>query len=298
MRFKLMRFKLIDTFRGFRYICSRNANSTVCFHSEARTLVRAFAFLDPVTIMTYIAYLDEFGHVGPFVSRQHPQHKTSPVFGLAGILLPLDEVRGFATWFFQKKNHLLEFEITRDGEHPALWEKKGSSLYTVQNIKRYRDLRQFTNRFLNKISAVNGHVFYVGIKKTASVQNHNPKKLYRGVLSEAIKRLDDFCSRDCNPRSNFILALDEHDQRSALITQASLDMFGGSPPRRNLIEPPFQLESHRYQTIQAADWIAALIGRVGAYRVDPVSYSEYVVFKKYFEQRLANVSVRSGIRRR
>ncbi len=241
--------------------------------------MRAFAFLDTVIILTYIAHLDEFGHIGPFVSRQHPHHKSSPVFGLAGILLPLDEARGFATWFFQR-NRLLEYEILRDGEHPALWEKKGSSLYTVRNIERYRNLRQFTNRFLNQISAVNGHVFYVGIKKTSSVPKHNPSFLYRRILSEAIKRLDEFCSRDCKPRSNFLLALDEHDQRSALITQASQDMFGGDPPRRNLIEPPFQLESNRYQTIQAADWIAGLIGRMGAYWVDPVSYSENIVFIK------------------
>ena len=31
-------------------------------------------------------------------------------------------------------------------------------------------------------------------------------------------------------------------------------MYGGEEPRRALIEPPFHLESHRYQTVQAADW--------------------------------------------
>lgn len=28
-----------------------------------------------------IAYLDEFGHVGPYVSRDHARHNTHPVFG-------------------------------------------------------------------------------------------------------------------------------------------------------------------------------------------------------------------------
>lgn len=40
--------------------------------------------------MTYIAYLDEFG--------------------LAGFVLPIEEVRGFGTWFFQRKCELLAFE--------------------------------------------------------------------------------------------------------------------------------------------------------------------------------------------
>ena len=68
--------------------------------------------------MTYFAYLDEFGHIGPYISRTDPKYKTSPVFGLAGFVLPAVEVRGFGTWFFQHKCELLKFEIERSGEHP------------------------------------------------------------------------------------------------------------------------------------------------------------------------------------
>lgn len=246
--------------------------------------------------MTYIAYLDEFGHVGPYIGRAHPKHNDSPVFGLAGFVLPLDEVRGFATWFFQRKCQLLAFEIARSGEHPALWEKKGSSLYTARNVATYPELRKFTNRLLNKIAKLDGFVFYVGIKKTAPVGIHSPNLLYRRILSEAIKRLDEFCAKDCAPSSNFVLALDEHDQRAALITEASRNMFGGSRPRRHLIEPPFQLESHRYQTLQTADWIAGLVGRLGASWVDPDSFPENALFRKYFQDRLHRTSRRSGIR--
>ncbi len=92
------------------------------------------------------------------------------------------------------------------------------------------------------------------------------------------------------------MALDEHDQRAALITEASRNMFGGAQPRRHLIEPPFQLESHRYQTLQAADWIAGLVGRFGAFWVDPDGFRENAVFRKYFEDRLRRASRRSGIR--
>jgi len=113
------------------------------------------------------------------------------VFGFAGLVLPVNEVRSFGTWFFQHKCQLLDFELERSGEHPAQWEKKGSSLYTVTN-----------------------------------------------------------------------------------------------------------LESHRYQTIQAADWIAALVGRLGAVWSDPESYSENGVFRRYFEHRLNRISRRSGIRQR
>ena len=41
--------------------------------------------------MTYIAYLDEFGHVGPYVSRADARHNDSPVFGLAGFIMPVEQ---------------------------------------------------------------------------------------------------------------------------------------------------------------------------------------------------------------
>ncbi len=246
--------------------------------------------------MTYFAYLDEFGHIGPYVSRTDPKYKESPVFGLAGFVLPSGEVRGFGTWFFQRKCELLDFEIKRSGEHPALWEKKGSSLYTVTNVTKYAEFRKFTNRLFNKIEALGGLVFYVGIKKTVTPTLHNPNRLYARVFLEAIKRINEFCAMDCIPPDNFLLILDEHDQRSELITQAARSMYGPKERRRHLIEPPFHLESHRYQTLQAADWIAGLVGRFGAIWADPAAYPQYQVFRRYFEHRLNHISRRSGIR--
>jgi hypothetical protein len=246
--------------------------------------------------LTYIAYLDEFGHIGPYIDRNDAKFKESPVFGLAGLVLPMSEVRGFGTWFFQRKCELLDFEIKRAGVHPAIWEKKGASLYTVANVTRYRELRNTTNRLFNKIETIGGFVFYVGIQKNLPPDRHNPNFLYHRVLLEAIKRIDSFCAEDCDPKGHFILALDEHDQRQNLITAAARSMYGADQPRKRLIEPPFQLESHRYQTLQAADWIAGLVGRIGAYWCDRQAYADFKVFSDYFEHRLHRAAKRSGIR--
>jgi hypothetical protein len=72
----------------------------------------------------YVAYLDEFGHVGPFVGRSHPKHNTSPVFGLGGFVLPVGHVRSFASYFYRLKCNLLAFEIERAGTPAYLWEKR------------------------------------------------------------------------------------------------------------------------------------------------------------------------------
>ena len=73
-------------------------------------------------------------------------------------------------------------------------------------------------------------------------------------------------------------------------------MYGKTERRRHLIEIPFQVESRRYQTLQAADWIAGLVGRLGAIWAEPVTYAENDVFRRYFEQRLNRICRRSGIR--
>lgn len=247
-------------------------------------------------VLTYIAYLDEFGHIGPYVGRNDPKYKESPVFGLAGLVLPADQVRNFGTWFFQRKCELLAWEIKRAGAHPATWEKKGAALYTTTNVENYPELRNFTKRFLNKIQSVGGFVVYVGIKKTLPPDRHKANIMYVRILLEAIKRIDAFCEYDCKPCSNFILALDEHDQRDNLLTAAAQSMYSKTKPMRHLIEPPFELESHRYQTMQAADWIAGLVGRLGAIWAEPGEYPENSIFRHHFEQRLFNVTKRSGIR--
>ena len=243
----------------------------------------------------YIVYLDEFGHIGPYVHRSDGKYSESPVFGLAGIVLPADQVRSFATWFYQRKCQLLDFEIRQSKEHPATWEKKGSSLYTAKNVTKYRELRVFTNRFLNKLSSYGGHVIYVGLHKQAEVENHKPLRVYLAVLKEMMKRLNGLCEQD-KAGANFLIVMDEHQERESLLTEASRAMFSRANPRRRLIEPPFQVESHRYQTVQAADWICGLIGRLGPFWVLPQEFPDWACFEQYFGPRIRQVSVRSGIR--
>jgi len=243
--------------------------------------------------MIFFAYLDEFGHIGPFISRNDARYKESPVFGLGGMVLPAERVRAFASWFYQIKRSLLSYEIKRDGVPAYQWEKKGSALYTTTNVLRYRHLRQVTFSLLNRIAKDEGFVFYVGIQKNLPVGEQNPQGLYKAVLREAIKRLD----QACNERSaNFLMILDEQDGgfRPHIVAEASRQMFGQD--RFSMIEPPIQGESHLYQTLQCADWLCGLIGRLGCFRVLPDEYPDLDWTTKYFAARLAHISVRSGIR--
>jgi hypothetical protein len=247
-------------------------------------------------VIVHFAYLDEFGHIGPYVSRDHERYNESPVFGLAGLVLPVEEVRDFSSWFYKRKCELLSFEINRSGKHPAEWEKKGSALFTTANIGKYPELTRFTARFFNKIEKCGGKIIYVGIRKTAEPKEHQSQALYRAVLRETIKRLDQYCAHDCDEESRIMIFMDQHEERDALLTEASRSMFSRDSPRRHLVEPPVQMESHRYQTLQAADWICGLIGRFGAYWEDRESFPELRWTEELFHHRIARVAIRSGIR--
>ncbi len=146
--------------------------------------------------MLYFAYIDEFGHVGPYVSRADSQHRTSPVFGFAGILLPAAAVRDFGEFFLDFKRYLLGPEMKGRGVADAVtWEKKGSALYTTQNYTRYRKaLTRGTNRLLNRIEEFGGHTIYVGACKDKPPLEHDSTELYRSTFELLLRRIDSYAA--------------------------------------------------------------------------------------------------------
>jgi hypothetical protein len=110
--------------------------------------------------LIHFVYLDEFGHIGPFMSRGAPKYNESPVFGLAGIILPDTAIRPFATKFLQLKEHLFKDEIARSGKLGSLWEKHGSGIFTPKQVARYPHFRSTGFRLLNYIRNCGGKVFY------------------------------------------------------------------------------------------------------------------------------------------
>lgn len=238
-----------------------------------------------------VAFQDEFGHCGPFVSRSHPRHNTSPVFGLAGYVLPHAQVRHFATFFYQLKNNLLSAELAKSECHPATWEKKGSELISTKNIRKYKSVRSAVNRLLNEIYKCNGKIVYYGREKYQSEDDSNSKGLYRTVLSHSIRSIDQYVSYI---NTHFMMILDQHQDRLKLLEAASKTMFGSEPAKR-LMEPPFEVESHLYQTVQAADWIATLIGRIEAYRVAPDQYGDWAWAEELYGEKVRNLATNSRL---
>ena len=240
----------------------------------------------------HIAFLDEFGHIGPFVARNDPRYNQNPVFGLAGYVLPHRQVRHFATFFFHLKAQMLAAELKVYGGHPATWEKKGKDLITTKNIKRYRHIREGIARLINEIRKCDGKLIFTGREKYMKPADGNSSGLYTTVLAHTIRGIDHFC---CQKNSQFLMILDQHSDRLRLLESASKTMFSPQNPARCLLEPPFQVESHLYQTIQAADWIATLVGRLQAYYVEPQQYADWEWADRYFGRSIKNLATHSTI---
>ncbi|HJD96025.1 DUF3800 domain-containing protein [Mailhella massiliensis] len=256
----------------------------------------------------YFAYPDEFGHIGPFLSRSDPRHHTSPVFGFAGIVLPVTEVRKFSMYFYKLKCRLLEWEISRDQKNtPAYqWEKKGSALYSLQNVEKYSQLRHATFRLMNKIESIGGFVFYSGIEKDPPLDEHTPEALYTSVLRDCIRRLDRYCNNNTSTFSILLDAIDSMEPgakrkfRLAGISAAGSEMFRyhHGNPCAALLEPPYQLESHLYQNLQCADWFCGLLNKYLMYQVLPEQYADYKMMETYFGARLQRVLKAGSLRRK
>jgi hypothetical protein len=238
-------------------------------------LVRASEFM-------HFVYLDEFGHIGPYLSRQSPKHCESPVFGLAGIILPDHAVRPFASYFLQMKAKTFAADIATAKKMPAKWEKKGTSFIRPKPLREYVEARRVVKRVLAKIDHLGGHIFYYGREKKQGVlEGLNPIGFYTTCLSHALRRLDKFC---LNRESTFALVVDQHSARKELLECAAKTMFGDNPCR-TLVSPPFEVESYINQNMQAADWVATLIGRLTAYEVASEEWADYEYIKKlYFDQ--------------
>ena len=153
---------------------------------------------------------------------------------------------------------------------------------------------------LNGVHDFGRHIFYVGTEKNVQPENWSAEKLYLSALREVIKRIDEFATEQNATISIILDQISDFNSRNTfrelVVGKACSEMYGQNH-RSRLVEPPMQVESYLYQTIQCADWICSLISKVETFNGHPCEFSDYEPLHKYFANRLHLNSVRSGIRK-
>ena len=180
-------------------------------------------------------------------------------------------------------------KVVSQGKRVEHWEKKGSSLLTTRNIEKYRETRRLVFRVLETLKRLDAKVVFYGQEKLRGTPTEAPEtnaQRYDHAMKQLIQRIN----WDLPEGENLLLVLDKQGERERLeiFAGAAAFMFSNENATK-LVEPPMEVESHLYQTVQCADWICAIFGRISAYKYDP-EFSEYKWALTYFGDRLAQIT--------
>lgn len=211
-----------------------------------------------------VAYLDEFGHVGPYISTTHKKFKDHPLFGYAGIVLPEASIRPFGAKFERVKARQFRSEIIRTGKHPRRWEKKGAEMFTTDAYNKYPERVDFISDLADYMKKLGGRIFFYGEEKpvgTEKMTGQSAADRTRAVLTESVRRL---CRYADLRGENLTIFLDKGGpmpREEAITSLAQFIYASPNPSMKRIVEVPMELESHRYGAVQFADWMCAIASR-------------------------------------
>ncbi|MGN0097239.1 MAG: DUF3800 domain-containing protein [Corynebacterium sp.] len=221
-----------------------------------------------------LAYLDEIGHTGAFVSTTHNRYADSPAFGYGGFVIPVERAREFGANFAAVKKRVFRSEIP-DNEDPGRWEKKGANLlFAKVPDERPQNIRVLGG-LIKSLRKMEGSLFYYADEKPLGT----PKEVNSGskeylereayAMTEALNRL----ARHAQYKAETIMVMmDQVNEKSRKkrLPEMYAHILGRAsehPEMRRIIEPPMHIDSELSSNIQFADWVCALVKRAIEYQL-------------------------------
>lgn len=212
-----------------------------------------------------VAYLDEFGHIGPYIpdSKKYRHH---PIFGYGGFIIPAEGIRSFGATFERLKDQHFGSEIAAANAHPRRWEKKGSELFSDGNwSSNGRSVRRHVRHLAKELRVADGGFFFYGEVKpegAEKVTGVSSADRSRSTLKSTIRHLANYAEW----RNDTIMILMDqvnNSERSEAISSMASFIYSKDTPEntRRVVEVPMQIESIRYGAMQFADWYCALLSR-------------------------------------
>lgn len=234
-----------------------------------------------------LAYLDEIGHAGAFISHQHKRFNDGPAFGYGGFVIPEENAREFSAKVEKTKRELCAEEIPEDVD-PGRWEKKGSDLlFAMANKERPQNLRTLGG-LVATLRRLNGSVFYYAAEKPIG----SPKETNCGTAefaqreSDAMRETLNRLARHADGLDQEIMILmdqiNEKSRKQRLPEMYAHIFWRGVEHRdmRRIVEPPMHIDSDLSSNIQFADWVCAFVKRAIGYQLTTDSRYEWAVTDK------------------
>lgn len=215
-----------------------------------------------------VAYLDELGHVGPYISTGHKKFNHNPIFGYGGIVLPERQIRKFGAKFEHLKARQFRNEIIPSGKHPRRWEKKGSEIFSTGAYNKYPERTDLIADLADYLRKLDGRVVFYGHRKpfgTTKETGRTPSETTTLALTEVVRRL----CRYADKRDESLMVLLDRGgpmpREEAITAMASFIYSSEERSVKRIVEVPVELESHRYGSMQYADWLCSILSRASHY---------------------------------
>ncbi|MFI2234504.1 MULTISPECIES: DUF3800 domain-containing protein [Actinomycetes] len=231
-----------------------------------------------------LAYIDEIGETGAFVSRDDARYKTSPAFGYAGFLIPEDKARPFGGIFTRAKQKLFKTELEQ-AEHPGRWERKGASIFRPATPEKFPQQLRVFGGLVGRLRQCGGVLFYYVDEKpigTPRQTNLDTDQRETAAMRETLNRI----ARHANKQDqNVLVMIDQVNektraQRLPVMYSHILGRAGDYPEMARIAEPPMHIDSELSSNIQFADWIAACTTRAIEYQLIKDSPFKWVTDQK------------------
>ncbi|QOR47316.1 DUF3800 domain-containing protein [Trueperella pecoris] len=227
-----------------------------------------------------IAYLDEIGEPGGFISHEHPRFNTSPAFGYAGFIIRDDHVRRFGAEVQRQRDVLFSTKrqeansLPRDEWQEKLkkLEVKGSDYFRTNTQERMKAHLRVFDSLVKNLTDLGGALFYYADEKLTGTEkqvSYDRDSLERGAMQETLNRL----ARHANSANQQIFVIMDQVNESQRLVRTH-QMYGhvfsrqsDFPEMFRLVESPMHLDSTLSPNIQFADWVAALVGKAVDYQL-------------------------------
>ena len=234
-----------------------------------------------------IAYIDEVGEAGAFISKDHRRFNISPVFGYAGFVVPEQHVHALSrdVAITKQRFHSLLCGANQEeyDKYTPTWERKGADLLSKHAMARAgRQEVDELRALLSRISGTyGGKLFYfvrekpigspaqVWGKDTGNSWEAQREERTLECLGEAINRL---CRHAEHEDENILLFQDmiNEKQRFQQVRRSYAHIYSRIKEHQEMLrilEAPAYIDSELSTNIQCADWVAALIGRACDYQL-------------------------------
>lgn len=220
-----------------------------------------------------LAYLDEIGEPGAFVSRAHDRYRTSPAFGYAGFTIPEAPARQFGSIFTEEKRRIFRTDIEADGGL-GQWERKGARIFRPDTLDKFPQQIRVFNALVKRLRSLGGNLFYYANEKplgTPKQTKLDTAQRETAAMQEALNRLARHANSN-QPGQNLMVMIDQinENQRSERVPNMYGHIFARGtthPEMKRIIEPPMHVDSILSANIQFADWVAACVTRAIEYQL-------------------------------